>query len=164
MTVAEWVAQVLLVGHKPCPCYIAIIPDDEDRFQLEVEISEGTIVGTFGTNTSDLRAARKLADHLEHELRRNGYMVFKSRTAWKSSIEETMLPLPHGGALCFSPGDDGQLGIRDKDGNAVVMWTHDAQQDDPATVLTDLFYFATLPVEDLVKTLRKTKVKDGCWV
>lgn len=167
MPIRQWVTTVLLASHKFGPCYIAIMPDDSEGYRMEVEVSQGEIAGSYPTGTTNLRKARKMANEMAGVLQSLGHIVFHDRTAWAASVAETMLPLPGGGALCFSPAefyDSSQVGIRDRDGNEIVIWTSDEWRDDPDVVMRAIFGSAVMPVDKLIKTLKKKKVKDGCWV
>ena len=59
-------------------CYLAIMPNDEG-YDIEVEVNEGTIAGNYFTGTKNLNKARKIAEELEAELVRRGVNVFKTR-------------------------------------------------------------------------------------
>ena len=68
-------------------CYLAIIPND-DGYDIEVEVDEGTIAGNFATETSTLSIARKVADQIEKELWIRGINVFKNRILWEDFLNK----------------------------------------------------------------------------
>jgi hypothetical protein len=65
--------------------YIAIIPDLDGFYGLEVEINEGTIGFTHETDTRSLELAREQADLLETLLTDVGIKVFYTRAEWEAS-------------------------------------------------------------------------------
>ena len=67
-------------------CYIAIIPGDYG-LNLEVEVSDAEIAGTFCTNTKNVEKARKLADELQKELQIHGFVVFFDCNEWQKCLE-----------------------------------------------------------------------------
>lgn len=67
-------------------CYLAIMPNDEG-YDIEVEVNEGTIAGNYFTGTKSLNKARKIAEELETELVRRGVNVFKTRESWEDFLE-----------------------------------------------------------------------------
>jgi hypothetical protein len=70
-------------------CYIAIIPQDDYHYDLEVEISADEISGTWDTGTKDLDKARKQADRLEEALRSLNppVVVFRNREDWRKHVD-----------------------------------------------------------------------------
>jgi len=67
-------------------CYIAIMPN-EIEYDLEVEVSEGTIDGVYATGTKRLQEARQMADELEKELVGLGVKVYGTRKEWERALE-----------------------------------------------------------------------------
>lgn len=68
-------------------CYLAIISND-DSLDVEVEINEGSIAGSFPTGVSTLSMARKVADKIEKEISSRGINVFKTRKSWEDFLEK----------------------------------------------------------------------------
>jgi hypothetical protein len=82
VTIKEF-ARSLLEGNSGLErCYIAIMPN-EGEYDLEVEVSEGTIAGNFSTGTRCLRNARRMADELEKELAGLAVKVYGTRQEWE---------------------------------------------------------------------------------
>lgn len=67
-------------------CYLAIMPNDEG-YDIEVEVNEGTIAGNYFTGTKNLNKASKVADQIEKELLIRGIKVFKNRILWEDFLE-----------------------------------------------------------------------------
>ena len=71
-------------------CYIAIMPND-DGYDLEVEVDQGSIEATYPTGTNVLKKARQAANQLDKALTGMGVKVFKTREEWE---EHAMEPEP----------------------------------------------------------------------
>jgi hypothetical protein len=66
-------------------CYLAVI-DHDDHYEIEVEVSEGTIAGSFYSENLD--DARKTADVIAEQITMStGCKVFKTRLEWESALE-----------------------------------------------------------------------------
>ena len=86
MTIDEWID----TAWTPLPkaCYISIQLID-DHYDLEVEISDGTIGGVYGTESNDLDHARDKATELGVRLICRGVQVFKIRSEWDKYLEDS---------------------------------------------------------------------------
>jgi len=79
--IREWIGRAW--PHElPKVCYISVQLID-DHYDLEVEISHGTIGGIYGTEQSDLDVAQSLADELDAELTKRGVKVVYTRDEWE---------------------------------------------------------------------------------
>jgi len=82
MKIAQFVDE-FVQGHKGIiGCYIAVMPND-GKYDLEIEISEGSIGSTFATGSSSLSHARDVADAIDVALGNAGIQVFQERHAWE---------------------------------------------------------------------------------
>ena len=82
---------------------------------------------------------------------------------------ELFIQLPSGGTLCCGPSSDGSMfggdvRIRDKDGNEVVMWASTEWEEAPEEVMGAIFGASTTPMTELLDKLKRTKVEDECWI
>lgn len=85
MTVKEF-AQEVLEHIENNACYLAIMPNDEG-YDIEVEVSGGSIAGNYATGTHDLEKARQIADKIEEQLGKLKIEVFDSREDWEDYLE-----------------------------------------------------------------------------
>ena len=77
----------IMVCLEDSKCYLAIMPDGFEGYEIEVEVNEGSIAGNYATETFNLSIARKIADELETELVHRGVYVFKTRESWEDFLE-----------------------------------------------------------------------------
>ena len=89
MTIKKFAQYVFKSNKDVKVCYIAIIMNDDDEWDLEVEINEGSIGGVYAAETTDLEKARKLADELQEELTTLGWTVFYTRNEWQKYFNLT---------------------------------------------------------------------------
>jgi hypothetical protein len=73
-------------------CYLAVIEND-DHYDVEVEIPNHNIAGTFETkhpiNEAGLENARAAADVMEAHLTELGVKVYETRDEWEESDDFT---------------------------------------------------------------------------
>ena len=81
---------------------------------------------------------------------------------------EIIIPLESGGSLRCGEGEDHQWGgvirICDSVGNEIVMWDIREVEEDAEEVIGAAFAMSQVPINDLLTTLKKTRVVDGCWI
>ena len=67
-------------------CYLALMPYSEEGgmvgINIEVEVQDYIIAGTYDTKTTDLEAARAVADSIDAELAARGIKVVEDRDEW----------------------------------------------------------------------------------
>ena len=80
---------------------------------------------------------------------------------------EIVIPLENGGSLRCGEGEDyqwgGYLRICDAEGNEVVFWDVNEIEEDAESVIGAVFAYSQPPIPDVLRTLHRTKVVDGCW-
>lgn len=81
---------------------------------------------------------------------------------------EIVIPLENGGSLRCGEGGDyqwgGYLRICDAEGNELVYWDINEVEESAEEVIGACFAFSQKPIKELLTTLRKTKVQNGCWI
>lgn len=81
---------------------------------------------------------------------------------------EIVIPLENGGSFRCGEGETQQWGgvirICDSDGNEIVMWDIREVEEDAEQVIGAAFAMSQVPIEELLATLKKTRVVDGCWI
>ena len=81
---------------------------------------------------------------------------------------EIVLPLENGGSMRCGEGQDHQWGgyvrLCDAEGNEVVFWDVLELEEDAECVLGAVFAYSQRPLSELLVTLKRTRVVDGCWV
>lgn len=85
MKLAQFAKEFLKENSGVKACYIAVM-DNDGKYDLEVEVNEGSIGGVFATNSSSLMYARDLADVLDSALCNSGVRVFQDRKSWESFL------------------------------------------------------------------------------
>ena len=85
MTIKKFVKRFKKENKGLEECYIAIMPNDEG-YDLEIEVNEGTIGGTYSTGTEDLKDARAMANELEQALKVVDVYVYHSRDEWEEAL------------------------------------------------------------------------------
>ena len=83
-------------------------------------------------------------------------------------IKEIILPLPSGCTLRCGEGQintwGGLVRICDPRGNEIVYWDQQEWADESEEVMGAIFNIARMPLQKMLKSLKKTKVVDRCWV
>jgi len=65
--------------------YLALMEMDRNQYDIEIEVSDGAIGGTY-SDAGNLKKSRKAADDIEKVLKANGIKVFKTRSAWEKAL------------------------------------------------------------------------------
>ena len=80
---------------------------------------------------------------------------------------EIIIPLPNGGTIRCGEGEvsewGGYLRICDKKGNEIVYWDKKEWEEDPECVIGAVFSCAVTPIKELLSSLNREIVVDGCW-
>ena len=68
-------------------CFLAIMPNDNGYYDIEVEVNDGSIGGNYATGSNSLPEARKIADEIEREFLKHGVKVMPTRDEWEEFLQ-----------------------------------------------------------------------------